>query len=160
MRFVDKGIYSSLTIRWFDTHVVAVSGDDAEFEQLLADQHAECGAVEVDFDTFFERAIESSQARFQIEQLDKALAKSIDQINRGANQNEMMTWPKQEQEARALVTDPAAPTPLIDGLVISRGMGETREVLAGKIIAAADYKAGLIADCLGKYQAAKKAIFA
>lgn len=160
LRFIDKGIYSSLTVRWFDTHVVAVTGDDAEFDMLLADQHTECQAVEIGFDAFFALAIESSQARFQIEQLDKQLADSINRINQGANQNEMMTWGKQEQEARALMADPASLTPMIDGLVISRGLSETREQLAGKIILAADYKTGLIAECLGEYQAQKRALFA
>lgn len=156
---MDKGIYSSLNIRWFDTHVVAVSGDDAEFELLLADQHLECQASEIGFDEFFALAIESSQARFQIEHLDKQLTAEIGKINEGASQNEMMTWAKQEQEARALIADPLAVTPMIDGLIVSRGLGETREQLANKIIAAANHKAGLIADCLGKYQASKRAIF-
>lgn len=60
------------------------------------------------------------------------------------------SWGKQEIEARDLTK----PTPLIDGLIVSRGLGETREELAAKIIANADEYAVHYANALGKYQAA------
>lgn len=158
--FVDNGTNDNLVIRWFDTHVVAVSGgDDSDFNQLLADQHPECLAIEIDFSEFYPLAFESRQAKFQIEQLEKNLAKTISQINQGASQNEMLTWTKQEQEARALLDDETAKTPLIDGLIVSRGLEETREELAQKIVGAADFTAIQIAKHLGEHQAAKRSIF-
>lgn len=67
---------------------------------------------------------------------------------------ELSSWAKQETEARNL----AGATPLIDGLIVSRGLAETREELAAKIIANSNaYTAGY-AQVLGAYQAKLKAI--
>ena len=67
---------------------------------------------------------------------------------------ELSSWAKQEAEARNL----DKPTPMIDQLVISRGLGETREELAAKIIANADAYAIGYAQVLGEYQAKLKAL--
>lgn len=67
---------------------------------------------------------------------------------------ELSSWTKQETEARNLT----GPTPMIDQLIISRNQGETREVLAVKIIANADAYAVGYAQVLGEYQAKLKAI--
>lgn len=64
------------------------------------------------------------------------------------------SWVKQELEARNL----SAATPLIDGLVLSRGLSETREELAAKIIANADKYTVAYASALGIYHAKIKAI--
>lgn len=64
------------------------------------------------------------------------------------------SWPKQEIEARDLTKQ----TLLIDQLIIDRGLGETREQLATKIIANADAYAPLYAKALGVYQAKIKAL--
>ena len=67
---------------------------------------------------------------------------------------ELSSWAKQETEARNL----DKPTPMIDQLCISRGLGETREELAAKIIANADAYAVGYAQVLGEYQAKLKEI--
>lgn len=67
---------------------------------------------------------------------------------------ELSSWTKQETEARNL----NLPTPMLDQLVISRELGETREELADKIIANADAYAVSYAQVLGEYQAKLKAI--
>lgn len=67
---------------------------------------------------------------------------------------ELSSWTKQETEARNIT----GPTPMIDQLIISRGLGETREVLAAKIIVNADAYAVGYARVLGEYQAKLKAI--
>jgi len=70
------------------------------------------------------------------------------------SQAELASWAKQEAEARNLT----GATPLIDGLIVSRGLAETREELAAKIIANSNaYTAGY-AQVLGTYQAKLKAI--
>lgn len=64
------------------------------------------------------------------------------------------SWPKQEIEARDLTKQ----TLLIDQLIIDRGLGETREQLATKIIVNADAYAPAYAKALGTYQARLKAL--
>lgn len=71
---------------------------------------------------------------------------------------EITSWDKQEQEARSLLADSAATTPFIDALLIGRNLGETREELAGKIVANADAYAIGAAQLLGEYQAKVKEI--
>jgi hypothetical protein len=160
LRFIDRGVFNGLTIKQFDANVIAISGDDVELSELLSEQPVEIDLTEITFEEFLPLAMKSNQGKFQLEQLDTELKNAIDEINEYASDREMMTWGKQEQEARALVADPIAVTPMIDGLVVARGLGETREQLAQKIIMAADYKAGLIADCLGKYQVKRRELFA
>jgi hypothetical protein len=72
--------------------------------------------------------------------------------------SEVASWPKQEAEARAVIADETSVTPLIDALVIARGLGETRIELANKIIANADAYAQVVGALLGEYQAKLKAI--
>lgn len=72
--------------------------------------------------------------------------------------SEIASWDKQEQEARALLADSTASTPFIDKLVLARGLGETREILAGKIVANADIYASEAARLLGEYQKKVKEI--
>lgn len=67
---------------------------------------------------------------------------------------ELASWAKQETEARNLT----GMTPLIDGLIVSRGLGETKAELAAKIIANADAYAIGYAQVLGAYQAKLKDI--
>ena len=61
---------------------------------------------------------------------------------------EVMTWDKQEREARALLADAAAVTPLIDAIASARGLD--RVELANRIIANADQFATASGALLGK----------
>mgnify|MGYP006875470917 CR=1 FL=1 len=83
-----------------------------------------------------------SQALYEFNQAIEAIKGDIPEL-------ESSSWYKQELEARNL----NGPTPLIDGLIISRGLDETREELAAKIIAKADAYAIAYAKALGEYQA-------
>jgi hypothetical protein len=80
-----------------------------------------------------------------------ALAGSIDKF-------ELVSWTKQESEARAYVADNTVATPLLSGMVITRGLGETVADLANKIIAKADAYQTLYASILGTYQSKQRAI--
>ena len=69
---------------------------------------------------------------------------------------EMASWPKQEQQARAYLADQNAPTPLLDGLLVGRNLGETKAELAQKIVANADGYQVAYSTVLGKYQSLMK----
>lgn len=160
LRFIDKGIYDSLEVRLFDTHVVAVSGLDSEFEQLLSDQHQECNAVEITFDEFYPLAFKSSQAQFQLEQLAKKFKTDCDALTGGVPVDEALSWKKQEERAREYLADTTQQSPQLEALALSRGLGETVEQLAVKIVTNADNYEMAHLTILGEYQAAKKAVFA
>ena len=63
---------------------------------------------------------------------------------------EVMSWDKQEQEARALLANATATTPLIDSIASARGLG--RVELANRIIANADQFAVASGTSIGKRQ--------
>jgi hypothetical protein len=71
---------------------------------------------------------------------------------------ELNSWNKQEAEARAYVADNTIATPLLSGMVVTRGLGETVADLANKIIAKADAYQKAYAAILGAYQAKQKAL--
>ena len=79
---------------------------------------------------------------------------AVDVLTDNAPERESASWGKQELEARNLNSQ----TPLIDGLIVSRGLGEASEELAAKIIANADAYATAYAQVLGEYQAKLKAL--
>ena len=66
--------------------------------------------------------------------------------------HEMTSWKDQEDEARAYVADNTTLTPVLDALVIARGLGETVAELANKVIANADAYRQAYYPLLGKYQ--------
>jgi hypothetical protein len=74
------------------------------------------------------------------------------------DQYELTSWAKQEEEARSYIGDNTAIIPLLSGLVVARGLGETVFDLAHKIIAKADAYQVAYASILGTYQAKQKAI--
>ena len=66
--------------------------------------------------------------------------------------HEMTSWGKQVSQARAWVADNTVLTPFIDNLLTARSLGETKEILVGKIIANADAYEIAYAKLLGKFQ--------
>lgn len=85
--------------------------------------------------------------------------KACDVITQNAPPKEIDSWKKQEDEARAWVTDNTAPTPLIDGLLLSRALaGETKAILVQKIIDNSDLWATAYSEVLGTYQNRTKRI--
>lgn len=62
-------------------------------------------------------------------------------------ETEVLSWHRQEREARSLKADPSALTPLIDGIAAQRG--QTRGQLADLVIAKADRFASLTAPIIG-----------
>jgi hypothetical protein len=74
------------------------------------------------------------------------------------DQYELASWAKQEEEARAYIASNTALTPLLSGMIVYRGLGETVLDLSNKIIAKADTYQVAYASILGTYQAKQKAI--
>ena len=99
--------------------------------------------------------------------LDEAKAAKLTEINAACDaeieaikvsypNTEVMTWDKQEQDARALVLDAATATPLIDSIASARGLD--RVELANRIIANADQFAVASGASIGKRQKLKDQI--
>lgn len=65
-------------------------------------------------------------------------------------ESEVLSWDKQEREARAFLADPAAPVPLIAGLAAARGISVS--TLAHRIVQKSDAYTAAIAAALGKRQ--------
>jgi Icc-related predicted phosphoesterase len=74
------------------------------------------------------------------------------------DQYKLASWTKQEAEARAYIADNTVETPLLSGMVLARGLGETILEFANKIISNADAYKTAYASILGTYQAKQKAI--
>ncbi len=82
--------------------------------------------------------------------IDAAYQDAINTITAGYPQDEVMSWPKQEAEARAWLLDINAPTPWIDGAVAARSI--TKSELVDKIISNATLFARLHGELTGKRQ--------
>ncbi len=67
--------------------------------------------------------------------------------------NEILTWIKQESEARSYLADNTVATPLIDALCAARGIA--KDYLIGKIIQKADAYAVAIGTLTGERQKAE-----
>lgn len=77
-------------------------------------------------------------------------------IRAGYPESEVLSWPKQEQEARAFTANASAATPLLDALAAARGI--TKAELAARVIAKADLFAGISGAIIGKRQALEDAL--
>jgi len=77
-----------------------------------------------------------------------------------ANRFEVASWTKQEAQARAYIASNLTVVPLLSGLIISRGRGETLLELSNKIVAAANaYEIGY-SSILGNLQAKGRLVVA
>ena len=72
--------------------------------------------------------------------------------------HEIASWRKQEEQARAWLADNTVSTPTVDGLLVTRALGETKAELVAKIIANADAYEMAYAPLLGKFQALSRQI--
>jgi hypothetical protein len=83
---------------------------------------------------------------------------SITALVGNTDQYELTSWSTQEAEARAYITSNTSITPLLSGMVVARGLGETVLQFANLIIANADAYRNAYATILGTYQGKQKAI--
>ena len=83
-------------------------------------------------------------------EISASFEQTIQQITAGYPPNEIASWSKQEQEARAFTAVPLSATPLIDALANTRGV--PKATLASRIINKADFFAGISGQLIGKRQ--------
>lgn len=86
----------------------------------------------------------------QISLINSKFTESMTAITSGYPQNEMLSWTKQETEARAWVLSSTAITPLLDGLATARNI--PKSALVSRVIAKADTFAGVSGQLIGKRQ--------
>jgi len=87
----------------------------------------------------------------KIEIITLAFTNSVETLTT-ALPHEMVSWRKQEDEARAYSADNTVATPFIDAQLVTRDLGETKDELIAKIIANADAYQVAYATLLGKFQ--------
>ncbi len=85
------------------------------------------------------------------EYTDKVKALTVDVPN-----DEVLTWTKQEAEARAYLASNAVETPLLDSLCAARGV--TKDYLINKIVEKANAYAVAIGTLIGERQKAENGI--
>ncbi len=74
----------------------------------------------------------------------------IASVSAGYPSGEVLSWPKQEAEARAWTADNQAVTPLLDSLAAARGISKAE--LTSRVIAKADLFAQVSGAIIGKRQ--------
>ena len=77
-------------------------------------------------------------------------------ITSSYSENEKLSWPKQEAEAKALLADPNAPAPLLRGIADTRGIALT--TLRDKVLANVEASEALTALILGTQQRYEDAV--
>jgi hypothetical protein len=75
-----------------------------------------------------------------------------------AQPHEMVSWGKQETEARAYMSDNASATPMIDAILTTRNLGETKLELVNKIIGYSDAYQVAYGTLLGAWQNKQKQV--
>lgn len=88
--------------------------------------------------------------------INASCEQAIVAIQSGHPSSEVLSWPKQETEARSYVSDPSAPTPLLDALAEARGIDKAE--LAARVILKADAFAKYSGAAIGKRQALEDAL--
>lgn len=95
----------------------------------------------------------------------KALSEALTTFNAGVAElvkgipdTERESWGKQEHEARNVLADPTFQASYLGQLAISRGLNETTEELAVKVMANVSVYETAHAKLLGEYQSRIKAI--
>ena len=104
---------------------------------------------------FPEKTVEQAIAEKKAE-INVAYEDAMNAITSSYPASEMLSWDKQEAEARAYETDPLASTPLVDALANARGLD--KEELVSRILVKADQFAVYSGMTIGKRQALEDAL--
>lgn len=86
----------------------------------------------------------------RLENINAHCETAIAQISAGYPSSEVLSWPKQETEARAWLADNSVATPLIEALAAARGV--VKADLVSRIIEKADLFAQVSGQLIGKRQ--------
>lgn len=95
------------------------------------------------------KAVAAARAA-KLRDINAACDRDIDAIRATYPETEVLSWPKQEAEARAMLADPAAHTPLLDAIAQDRGVD--RAELASRVIEKSDAFAAFSGTAIGKRQ--------
>ena len=85
---------------------------------------------------------------FMLETANSTYENTVVSLTAGVPASEVLTWTKQEQEARAYLVDNSVSTPLINGIIANRSK-YTKDELVLKIIEKADAYAAAIGQLVG-----------
>lgn len=100
-----------------------------------------------------------TELALQIRQhLDTASQAEMNAIAADYPDYEIRTWPDQEREARAWVTNSTAPTPTLGPIATERGL--TLAELCARVIAKADIYRSAVARCVGLRRRLEDEVFA
>lgn len=94
----------------------------------------------------------------RITEINGDCEKAIAEITAGYPASEVLSWSKQETEARAYMADSSSDTPLLTALSQARGI--PKGDLAARVIAKADAFAALSGSLIGKRQTLEDALVA
>ncbi|CAG0967117.1 hypothetical protein MTYP_01054 [Methylophilaceae bacterium] len=133
---------------------VEISGE--EYEALM---QAQSEGKRIVFDAALgkpvaaDQPLQSASAAIatKLASINAACEAEIAAISAGYPASEVLSWPKQETEARAWTADNQAVTPLLDSLAAARGISKAE--LASRVIVKADLFAQLSGAIIGKRQA-------
>ena len=132
---------------------VVMSGDSYVYMQGLSS----VSKSDVDAALLQQQSLHLSNLRkSKINEITQAFNDAVETLTT-ALPHEMVSWRKQEDEARAYTADNTVATPFIDAQVATRQL-ETKDELVAKIIANADAYQVAYAGLLGKYQNLSNAI--
>ena len=92
----------------------------------------------------------------QIVDINATCETAIAAIQAGYPASEVLSWPKQEAEARSYAADPGAATPILDALAEARGIDKAE--LARRVILKADAFAQYSGAVIGKRQGLEDAL--
>jgi hypothetical protein len=114
-----------------------------------------CAASEMQFvgEAELAPADDAALAQVKKEKLAQVLAASdaaMAALPSRYSEHEKLSWPKQEQEAKALQADPEAPAPLLRGIAATRGIA--LEALQAKVLANVGASEAATAFILGTQQ--------
>ena len=86
----------------------------------------------------------------KLQQINEALESALSQLRVEYPESEIMSWTKQETEARGYILDPLANTPMIDLISDARGIDKT--LLVGKVIEKSDAYSAAVGMAIGRRQ--------
>lgn len=149
---IDKDTKKVLQVRvQSDKDNVLPMRDNAYIEEVSADLELDL----INFDYIVDESLNITQQdpsqEKQTYQQAKTLEEEATALVSSVSSIEVSTWAKQETEARGWLNDNTYPTPLLDGILVSRTK-YTKQTLAEKIITKADAYASAIGTQLGLKQ--------
>jgi hypothetical protein len=126
-----------------------------QYSYTFAPKHSDDSGVTSFVESELKEAKDKTKTR-----LDKALRDKVDGLTNKAPFEEIVSFDKQEVEARAYLVDNSAVTPYLSTLAVSRNLNETIAELVQKVVTNADAYAIAHANILGEYQSLVKQVLA